>query len=260
VPSWAQTGKETFADLTGSELSHEDPRGERYCQVVSHADGIHVSGAAPLHATLLEQLGEVERDALLARLRPRQYKRGQVVFNEGDSGDCLYLVQFGRFEVQSTTPAGQAITFRVVQPGEFFGELALVHPENQRAARVCALEAGEVLVLTRHDFDELRRSHPGVDRFLVTALADRLKRTSELVVELLLPPERRLWRRLAVLAEAYGSDPIRMSQDDLAHAAGTIRQTANRVLQQGVRDGVLVVERGSVRILDLSALDRLARG
>jgi CRP/FNR family transcriptional regulator, cyclic AMP receptor protein len=227
---------------------------------VATVDDAHSAPISSLQTMLLEQLGEIERTALVSRLRPRRYKRGQVVFNEGDAGDCLYLVQSGRFEVHSTTPAGQTITFRVVQPGEFFGELALVHPENRRAARVCALETAEALVLTRRDFDELRRSHPGVDRFLVTALADRLKRTSELVVELLLPPEGRLWRRLAVLAEAYGSDPIRMSQDDLAHAAGTVRQTANRVLQQGVRDGVLIVGRGSIQIVNRAALDRLSQG
>lgn len=208
---------------------------------------------------LLDALGHDEQEALVARLRPRRYKRGQAVFNDGDRGDCLHLVQSGRFDVQVTTTAGQTITLRVVQPGEFFGELALVHPDNRRTGRVCALEPAETLALYRNDFEELRLRHPGVDRFLVTALAERVVRTSELAVELLLPPEIRLWRRLAMLAQAYGDDPIRMSQDDLAHSAGTVRQTANRVLQVGVRQGVLAVGRGAIRILDRAAVEQLAR-
>lgn len=213
-----------------------------------------------MQSAMLDTLGPAERTALVARLRARRYRRGQTVFNDGDQGDCLHLVQSGRLAVQVSTATGQTITLRVVQPGELFGELALVHPDHRRTGRLCALEATETMALYRQDFEELRLRHPGVDRFLVSALAERVVRTSELVVELMLPPEIRLWRRLAAFADAYGDDAIHMSQDDLAWAAGTVRQTANRVLRIGVRLGVLAVERGSIRILDRAEIEVLARG
>jgi CRP-like cAMP-binding protein len=215
--------------------------------------------APSVHSSLLDALGPVEREALVAHLRPRQYKRGQAVFNDGDHGDCLHLVQSGRLDVQITTTQGHTITLRVIQPGEFFGELALVHPDQVRTGRVCALEPTETLALYRHDFEEVRLRHPRVDRFLVSALAERVIHTSELAVELLLPPEIRVWRRLEVLAAAYGAEPIRMSQDDLAHAAGTVRQTVNRVLQHGVREGVLALGRGAIQVLDPAAVKLMAR-
>jgi len=208
---------------------------------------------------LLDALDPEERDALVARLRPRRYKRGQVVFNHHDHGDCLYFVQSGRLDAQVTTTDGRAITLRVIQPGEFFGELALVNPERLRVGRVCALEPTELLLLHRQDFEELRLGRPSVDRFLVVALADRVMRTSDLVVEMLLPAEIRVWRRLSVLAAAYGSEPIRMSQDDLAHAAGTVRQTVNRVLQQGARRRILKLERGAIEVLDVEMLEAMGR-
>ena len=207
---------------------------------------------------LLEVLDAVDRQALVRRLRPRHYSRGQVVFNDGDLGDCLHFVQGGRVDVQLASLAGHAITVRVVHPGEFFGELALVNASHRRTGRVTALEATNTLALYRSDFDELRRSHPGVDRLLVTALAERVRVMSALALELLLPAEERVWRRLLVLAEAYGSDPIRMSQDDLARSAATVRQTANRVLQRGARMGVIAVERGAIRVIDRAALVLLA--
>ncbi len=211
-----------------------------------------------VRSSLLDALGPAERDEVIAHLRPRLYKRGQAVFNHGDHGDCLYLVQSGRLDAKVTTRQGHTLTLRVIQPGEFFGELALVHPDQVRTARVCALEPTETLALYRHDFEAVRRRHPGVDRFLVSALAERVIRTRELAVELLLPPEIRVWRRLEELAAAYGAEPIRMSQHDLAHAAGTVRQTVNRVLRHGVRKGVLALERGAIQVLDLAAVERLA--
>jgi CRP-like cAMP-binding protein len=218
-----------------------------------------VTVTTSVRSSLLDELEQAERDALVARLRPRQYKRGQAVFNDGDRGDSLYLVQSGRLDVQLATPDGHTRSIRVVHPGEFFGELALVHPDRVRMGRVCALELSETLVLNRADFEDLRVRHPGVDRLLVLALAERVIRTSELVVEMLLPPDVRVWKRLAELAAAYGTEPIRMSQDDLARAAGTVRQTVNRVLQRGVRDRVLSLERGSIRVLDLGAVEQLTR-
>jgi CRP/FNR family cyclic AMP-dependent transcriptional regulator len=218
-----------------------------------------VNTTGSVRSALLDALGPTEREALIARLRPRQYKRGQAVFNDGDLGDCLHLVQAGRLDVQVTTTEGHPITLRVIQPGEFFGELALVHPDRTRTGRVCALEPTETMALHRLDFEEVRLRHPGVDRFLVMALADRVIRTSELVVEMLLPPELRVWRRLAVLAAAYDGEAIRMSQDDLARAAGTVRQTVNRVLQRGVREQILTLERGSIQVLDYAAVEKMAR-
>lgn len=199
-------------------------------------------------------LSAAERDSLVPHLRSRPFRRGQTVFNDGDRGDCIYLVESGRFDVQVSTALGQMITLRVVQPGEWFGELALVHPGHRRFGRVCALEDSCTLVLHRRDFDRLRAVHIGIDRLLVELLADRVARTSELVVELLMSPETRVWRRLGQLADAYGDDPIRMSQDTLAHAAGTVRQTANRVLRIGVREGVLHLQRNEIRVLDRRAL------
>lgn len=205
-------------------------------------------------SALLDALGSPERDAVVSHLRPRTFRRGQVVFNDGDHGDCLYLVRHGRLEVQLSTPSGNMITVRVVQPGEFVGELALVNESNRRTGRVVALEPVETFVLRRSDFDDLRRTQPGVDRLLVAVLAARVIEMSALTVELLLPPEQRVWRRLAVLADAYGTEPIRMTQDDLAHAAGTVRQTANRVLQRASRLGIVSLDRGMIRVLDHHAL------
>jgi CRP/FNR family transcriptional regulator len=218
-----------------------------------------VTAISCVRSPLLDELDEPDRDALVARLHPRRYKRGQAVFNDGDIGDCLYFVQSGCLDLQVTTIDGRVVTLRVIQSGEFFGELALVHPDRLRMGRVCALQPTELLVLHRHDFEELRQGHPRIDRFLVVALADRVIRTSKLVVEMLLRPEDRVWRSISTLAGEYQSEAIRMSQDDLAHAAGTVRQTVNRVLQEGVRRHILVLERGLIQVLDRDAVEAMGR-
>jgi CRP/FNR family transcriptional regulator, cyclic AMP receptor protein len=211
-------------------------------------------------AELLDVLGAFERDAVQNHLMPRRYRPGEVVFNEGVIGDCLHIVVAGRLIVEATTPAGVTVALRVVHPGEFFGELALVREGHRRTARVVALEVTDTATLHRNDFEQLRLEHPSVDRLLVAALAERVVITSDLVVEMLMPADERVWRRLAVLVEAYGGNEVRMTQDHLAQAAGAARQTVNRVLREGQRDGVIALTRGAIRVLDHAALDRRAEG
>jgi CRP/FNR family transcriptional regulator, cyclic AMP receptor protein len=232
---------------------NDGPRIDRRTRVT-----VAVTSATTVCSSFIEVLGAAERDALIAQLRPRTYAKGRVVFNDGDRGDALHLVQSGRLDVQTATSSGHIITYRVIHPGEVFGELALVHPSNRRVGRVRALEPTVTFVLSRRNFDAVRATHPAVDRFLVAVLAERVVRTSELAVEMLLPPETRLWRRLAVLADAYGEEPIRMTQDALAEAAGTVRQTANRAINEGVRSGALKIERGVIHVLDRMLLQQLA--
>jgi CRP/FNR family cyclic AMP-dependent transcriptional regulator len=219
-----------------------------------------VPRGAPVRSSLMDALEPSLRDAVAERLRPRTYRRGQVAFNDGDHGDCLHLLECGRMSVTVNSFDGQPIIVRVVHPGEFFGELALVHPDHRRLGRVCALEPAETFALHRSDFEELRADCPGLDRLLVTALAERVAMTTRLLAELSRPPGARLWRQLANLADDYGDEPIRMSQDELAHTAGTARQTANRVLQEGVRRGALTVERCTIRVLDREWVEQMANG
>ncbi|MFM7535292.1 MAG: Crp/Fnr family transcriptional regulator [Acidimicrobiales bacterium] len=206
---------------------------------------------------LLDALGEPERSHLLAQMRVRRYRRGQTVFNDGAPGDSLHLVRSGRLVVHVGTPSGASVAVRVVHPGELVGELALVHRAHRRTGRVAALEETETLVLGRRDFEELRDRYPKVDRFLVAALAERLVDTTVVANELLRPPEQRIWRRVAVLADAYAPEPIRMSQEDLALVAGTVRQTVNRVLRSGEAAGVVRLGRGLIEVLDRNRLGDL---
>lgn len=206
----------------------------------------------------LESLDAAEREAVTARLRPRRYSARQVVFNDGDIADCMHVVVAGRFIVEATTPAGVTIALRVVHPGEFFGELALVRDGHRRTGRVVALESAETATLNRLDFETLRRARPGVDRLLVTALVERMVAMSDLALELVMPVEDRIWRRIAVLVDAYGDDRIKMTQDHLAHIAGAARQTVNRVLRQAEADGVVELTRGGLRVIDADAIKRRA--
>jgi CRP/FNR family transcriptional regulator, cyclic AMP receptor protein len=212
---------------------------------------------------LLAGMSEDDRRSLLVRCRRRRFRRGEVVFHDGDPGETLHLVAKGRFAVRVTTPLGDTAMLRVFRTGDHFGELAALE-RGPRTGSVIALEDGETLSVHHEELNELRAAQPAIDRAILAALADEVRRLARALVEALyLPVERRLWRRLLDLAEVYadGGGPVTvpLTQEELAQLAGTTRSSANRVLRTGETDGVVRMTRRRIEVVDLPALRALGR-
>jgi CRP-like cAMP-binding protein len=207
---------------------------------------------------LLGGLHAAERDELLRHARRRRFAKGDIVFHDGDPAHALHLVDVGRFAVRVTTPLGATATLRVVGPGDWFGELAIVS-DAPRNATVAALEPGETLSLQRAQVDEIRHRDPSVDRVLIDALVDEVRRLAARLVEALyVPADARVLRRLADIANLYDNSDsptiVPLTQDDIAQLAGTTRPTVNKVLRAAAADGIIALRRGRIEILDRDRL------
>ena len=213
---------------------------------------------------LLDTLSEPDRRELLTRARRRRFAHQEVLFHEGDPGDSLHLVSRGHVALRIHTPLGDIATVRIVRPGEFFGELAVVSP-GPRNATAAALDPVETVTIDRALLDELRTDHPRIEAVILEALVTEVRRLARQVVEAMyVPVEKRVWRRLDDMTLIFGSESERataipITQDVLAQLSGCTRPTANRVLRTGEEAGVIAMARGRIEILDLAALQRRAR-
>lgn len=231
----------------------------------AHFGGRRSARLVPVDWALLDVLSAEQRRALLSRTRRRRFKKGEVVFHEGDPGDALHLVDKGHVAVKRSTPLGDVATLLVLGPGDVFGELAVVAP-GPRNATVVALDPVETLALHGEVFDDLRLSHPAVDRVLIRALVEEVRRLSARLVEALyVPADKRIYLRLGDLTRIFavpgqvGPVLIPLTQDELAQLAGTTRPTANRVLRAAETAGALKVARGRIEVLDAAAVARRGR-
>jgi CRP/FNR family transcriptional regulator, cyclic AMP receptor protein len=215
---------------------------------------------------LFGDLPEQELRRLVAIARRRRFRRGEIVFRRGDPAETLHLVVRGHFAARLETEPAETVTMAVHGPGEAFGELALLEAGEARSTTVAALGAAETLAVDRADFARLRQRYPDVNDVLARLLARRLRRTSELLSEVLfLPAEIRILRRLTELARLYGGadggDVIPLGQAELAGLAGTSRATVNRVLRAERERGTVLLQRGQVTVVDALALaERAAHG
>jgi CRP/FNR family transcriptional regulator, cyclic AMP receptor protein len=213
---------------------------------------------------LFDSLSPEEQRSVIIQTHRRRFKRGEVIFHEGDPGESMHLIAKGHVAVRRSTPLGEVATLLVLGPGDFFGELVLISPEAGRNGTAVALDATETLTLHREQLDGLRRENPTIDRFLLDAMAKEIRRMSTLLSEALyLPVEKRVWRRLLEVARTYGADGpdlvVPLTQEDLAGLAGTTRPSANKALRAIEKAGYISMSRGEIRVLDHEGLARQAR-
>lgn len=223
--------------------------------------------AALARCPLFSGLGDDDLTALAREMRTRRFRRGEVLFHQGDPGDALFVVTSGAVKISLPSEEGDEAIIATVNAGEFFGELALLDGAP-RSATATALEPTETLALARARFRELIAAEPALRDALLAALAGELRRITTHVQELhFLDITGRLAARLTHLAADQGTTApdgttrldARLTQSDLAAMIGATRQSVNKLLGIFAEDRLLRLERDAIVILDRDGLARIAR-
>jgi len=216
---------------------------------------------------LFAGMGPEALRAMARTLRGRRFRRGEVLFHEGDPGDALFVVASGAVKVVVPSEDGEEAILATLRRGDFLGELALLDGAPRSASAV-ALEPTEALALPRDQFLALVATEPAIRDALMAALAGELRRLTTHVAELhFLDLTGRLAARLARLAEEHGDrlpdGTVRLdaplTQSDLAAMIGATRQSVNKLLGEFEADGLLRMERDVIVVPNLERLARAAR-
>jgi sigma-B regulation protein RsbU (phosphoserine phosphatase) len=111
---------------------------------------------------------------LAETLQAQDLLDGALLFSEGERGDIFYIVIQGEIELFKRLEDGGEQIIAVRGPGEYIGEMSLLHPEGRRMASARARGDGEVLIISRQDFDALLNRYPPLGYQLARVLGDRL--------------------------------------------------------------------------------------
>jgi CRP-like cAMP-binding protein len=195
----------------------------------------------------------------------RTYEDGAVIFVRGDPGDALYAVATGRVRISASAPGGKEVFLNIMEPGEAFGEIALLDG-SPRTATATTMAPSELLLIQREPFVALLRREPQLAVHLIELLCRRVRWTSELMEDsTLLSVPARLAKRLLTLASVHGrpvpdgGTRLTLSQEALAQFLGLSRQIVNQHLQAWRGKRWISLSRGSVTIADERALRKVAQ-
>ena len=217
-------------------------------------------------APLFSGLDDDAAAALESSMSSSSLRRGEILFNEGDDGNQLYVVTEGKIKLGRTSPDGRENLLAILGPGQMFGELSFFDP-GPRSATATAVTDVQLKSLGHEALSPVLNAHADVAHALLNQLAGRLRRTNEVVGDLVLSDvPGRVAKALLDLASRFGrraDDGIHvnhdLTQEELAQLVGASRETVNKALADFASRGWLRLEPRSVVILDLERLQRRAR-
>jgi serine phosphatase RsbU (regulator of sigma subunit) len=127
---------------------------------------------------LFSSLPTEELDKLLTLLDTIKMKDHEILFNEGDPGENLYVLLSGELEVLKIESGVDELVLNVLQEGEYLGEMGLLMPGGHRTATVRARGDVTLLSMSRDQFQDMTRSYPEVSGSMVRVLSQRLDATN----------------------------------------------------------------------------------
>lgn len=224
---------------------------------------LHQRRRAPTAAELagvpwLAVLSPSERAVAVDHIKVGDALPGDSVCRLGRPVTYWFGVVEGLLKMSSDTAQGQAITFSGLPPGGWFGEGTVLKRESYRY-NVQALRRSVVAGLPVDTFHWLLDHSIGFNRFVMNQLNERLGQfIAAREIDRMANPDQRVARSLAalfnpVLFPGVG-EMLRITQQELAYLVGLSRQRVNEALASLQEQGIIRVEYGGVRILDLHAL------
>jgi CRP/FNR family cyclic AMP-dependent transcriptional regulator len=196
-------------------------------------------------------------DALFQRFG-REFKRGDVLFREGEPGKEMYVIQAGKVNITKTVRDTEKI-LATLGAGEFFGEMAILN-NKPRSAGAVMNEDGKLLVIDPRTFEAMIRGNVEIAVRLIKKLSDRLQEADEQIENLLLrDPNSRVVHQLLQLSAKAGKDTPqgRLVAVNLAELHGRMGLTPEEVqeaLQKTAKARIIGIVPEGVVIPDVNKM------
>ncbi|MDZ4164995.1 MAG: Crp/Fnr family transcriptional regulator [Smithellaceae bacterium] len=212
---------------------------------------------------LFQGLPREQLEALARIVITRPFKKGTVIFREGEEGSGFYVLTRGEVKIFKLSPEGREQILHIFRPGEPFGEVPVFSGENYPAFAE-TLSASEAIFFPRADFLALLSRTPSLALNMLAILSRRLRNFSHLIEDLSL---KEVPGRLAAYLIYSGKAretllvEIPMTKNQLASLLGTIPETLSRILTKLSREGLIrQLNHRQIAILDYQGLEELAQG
>ena len=196
---------------------------------------------------------------LAAQASEVSFRRNDLVFQEGDEPDALYIVIKGRLALVNTAPDGRESVLALMEPGDLFGEMGMLD-DLPRSATARALETSTLLKLPYDPVVSVLEASPTLLWGVVKLLAGRIRNMdSALADSVFLDVTGRTAKRLLELSEGRDDFTLPLTQEELAGMVGASRERVNKAISSFIRLGWLDLTDRRYKIVQRDRLELRAR-
>lgn len=199
---------------------------------------------------LFADLSDSAADALLRCAKLLKYPKNSVIVTEGDTHSNFYIVVSGSLKVFVTGDDGRQVTFNRLEPGDYFGELALIDGAP-RSASVMTLAPTTLQVISQQDFHQFLTADSGASMAMMKAMARRIRVLTNSVRDLALLD---VYGRVANLLKQRatteaGHGELKLTHQEIADMVGASREMVSRIMRELAVGGYIEQTTGSIILL-----------
>jgi len=205
-----------------------------------------------------------EREYLKQNYTCAFYKKGEIIFKEGDKPVGLMSLSEGKVKIFKEGVGGREQIVRMAKPVGFIGYRALFAEENHTATAV-AIEDSVACVIDKESVFKVMRNNPDLSISIVKSFASELGFSNDRTVTLTQKHIRgRLAESLIFLKDTYGYEDdgktikIYLSREDVANLSNMTTSNAIRTLSSFAQEDVIAIDGRKIKILDLQKLERIS--
>lgn len=210
---------------------------------------------------LFEDFDEEEIRSVAPLFSERKYKKGTILFFEGDTGNDMYIIKSGFVKIYQLEE-DKEITLSLFRDGDFFGEMALIQKGLTRSATAETMEPSVTYAINRSDFQHFLLNSPKLCLHLLEFTAQRLRNANEQIHDLtFLDVRSRILKNIYRLSEDYGKPvpgglliDLKLTHQELANMVGTVRESVTKVLQELQDLDIISIEKKRIIIHDMKKL------
>lgn len=223
-------------------------------------DNVNVTHLCVSKVPFFNHLNDAEMLKIVNKSRHKNFKKGEAIYRADDPLEYLYIVHQGSVKIYQLFESGKEQLLRILEPGEFMGELALFTEKNLDNYAE-AMENTEICTIHRDDMQALMKAYPTIAVKILEQFSNRLDKTEKLLGDLSTKDvETRMANYLLELAVRNNTAEIMlpMSKKDLASHLGTSQETISRRLSNFQSKG-WIEQKGQrhIKIINQDALSAI---
>lgn len=192
----------------------------------------------------------------------KNYKAKDMIYMEGDSATHLCFVVSGKVKTYKTNEWGKEYITQIVNPGEFFGHLALIG-EGMHKQSATAIENSEIALIPKHSFLDLLASKRELAIKFIKMMSGHLIESEDKLLKLAYNSARKrvaeallfIYRQYKKNADSDFSFPV--NRENLSAIAGISPESVSRNLSDFRDEKLISTENGNIRIINLNGLVQL---
>lgn len=197
------------------------------------------------HVTCISQvpifgsLSSEEKMEIVEIASSRSYKKGEMVYRAGDEGGTLFVLYTGRVKLFRLNASGKEQVLRLIEPGEFMGELSLFSslPLSDNAI---ALKTSTMCVLEGKRLKGIMEKYPSIAFKVMDELSRRLEQAENRIEDISLSSvNKRIASALLELSDGRKEILLPMTKGDLASQLGMTQETLSRKLSALQEEGLI---------------------